>query len=438
MLMTLLLCSSTLRGADLYSLYPVAARGVDVVNFNTGSFILAGLTGRNGGVALFKLDDGFAGKPCGTWDYGRRNERAVLPGDEPVKMIAASGGGYIILAELKPYSAAREGISRQAAIWVIKISDNGTEEWTRVYDGGAVGYKPFDIIGTPDSGYLITGVAVEQTVKWKGLLIKINSRGDLQWKKVMQATSYCSLNRAVCLSNGGYFLYGYDRVQDRVNYWLQGTDPLGNRLWQKLYPGMGDMLRIPVMPGEGGSVFAHIKTENRTPRMAGISDAGKLLFDGPVTGLYPADNLSGYVNLKDGASVFCGHTKNADSDILLCKIGSGNRTLWRKSLNIDGDDMGVALVKMDDGFLVAAVTSYSYDYSIQAYSYKHALIKTDFEGNRKWIETFTLGRADSVAGAVLLPGNRCALLVSTIRNSRSEALLLLTEPGGNIGTIREH
>jgi hypothetical protein len=426
--------SSLLSGADIRSLYPAASGAVDIAVFGENSFILARRAGNSGGVALFSLDGKISSQPLASWDYGNRDAKCILPADEPVKMIESPGGGYLILSELKSHAARGSAGVRQSAVWLIKIAATGKEEWSRVHGDSTMGFKPFDVIPTGDSGYLITGAAVENTVIWKNLIIKTDSRGEIRWKNVLPSSSYAAVSR-IARTTGGYFLFGYDRVQDRVNYLLTRTDLQGKSLWQKNYPGFGDMLRLPLVSLEDGRFYAHVKSENRAPRLILFNEGSKSLSDGTVQGLRQTDRLESSVSMSDGSTVLCGSAENENSDMLLCRVGPGNKLLWRKTIHLEVDDLGLHVLRLNDGFLVIGMMSYSYNYSTQTYSYSHVILKTDMEGNRQWHEPFSVGTADQVADAVMLADNRCAILMNTIRNSRQEALVLFTEPGGRPGRI---
>ena len=181
-----------------------------------------------------------------------------------------------------------------------------------------------------------------------------------------------------------------------------------------------------------------MKSEKTAPKLLTFSGNGTLTLESPIAGMKPSDTLYDYVVLADGSLVFCGSAQNSTSDILLQKTGTGNKLLWRRTIHVEGDDMGLHLVKTEDpGFLLVTTTGYSYDYATTTYSYKQTIIKTDDNGNKLWSESFSIGKSDYIAGAVIMADNRCAILLSTIRNARQEALLLVTEPGGRIGSIQE-
>lgn len=432
----LMVAAPALRAAELHSLLPAASRGTSLHGSGGTILVLGQAAGRTGGAALFRYR-GSALKPLTTFDYGQRSATAVSDPDSPVTMIGTVDGGYALLVDVKGYSAQRDGTRRLNAIWLIKVTAGGAHQWAEMFADPGLGYKPFHLMETADGGYLITGSTMAGTV-WNSLVIKTDARGALSWKKSLPSTSFASFREAVQLTDGGYFLYGYDRVQDRVNYWLVRTDAQGAQTWQKTWPGMGDFLPRPLVRGPGGSFFGMVKSENQAPRLLAFGSAGTPTLEWTLAGMQRPDMVNDWLLLPDGSHVFCGWTQNATQDILLAKIGPGNRLLWRKTIHLEGDDLGMRVLRTTGGgFLLITTTGYSYDYKTQRYSYKTTLVKCDDSGNRLWAESFSIGTGDHIDDALIMPDGRCAMLITCIRNAKQEALLLVTEPGGKVGTIRE-
>ncbi len=436
-ILLLFIAAPALQAADLYTLLPAASGGISLNLYDGEALVLAQLSGNNGGAALFKFAVGSSPEPLSSFEYGQRHATRISDPDSPVMIIRTADKGYALVVDLKEYNAPRGGIKRENCAWLIKLSADGKREWAEVLGETGLGYKPFGLVQTQDGGYLVTGSTTAGKV-WKSLVIKTDARGALSWKKSVPSGSYASFDRAMQLANGGYLLYGYDNVQARVNYWLVRTGAQGEPLWQKTWPGLGDRMRTPLLPGTGGSFFGLVKSENAVPRLLAFNSAGALTLDNAIAGMKPSDMLNDTMTLPDGSIVYCGWTQNSTQDILLTKIGQGNRLLWRKAIHEQGDDLGLRVLKtIDPGYLLVTSTGYSYDYTTQRYSYKTTLIRTDESGNRMWSESYSIGIGDSIEDAVIVPDNRCVILMTTIRNAQQEALLLVTEPGGRIGTIRE-
>ncbi|MBN1498895.1 MAG: hypothetical protein JW982_01955 [Spirochaetes bacterium] len=434
-LVTIIIFNVTIiQASDLYLLSSVTD-ALSLNQANRGILVLARPAGFTGGVTLLKFSPESSPEIFFETEFDQRDKGVISDVDSPVCMVRTSDGGFAVLAELKPYKAAQAGINREAAIWLLKLSSSGKQEWEKVISENAYGCKPFNVIQTKDNGYIITGATMKGNV-WKSLVIKTDAAGSVVWKKSFPSASYAFFDSAVELSDGKFVLYGYDEVQNRTNYWIAGIDANGNKLWQKTWPGMGEQLKKPLIHLHEDSFYALIKSDNSIPGLLTFKSAGTIASDIPIKGMKTPDMLNDNILLNDGSITFCGWTQNKTQDILIQKIGAGNILQWRKAIDIEGDDLGLFVLKtQDQGYLLIAATNYAYDYSTTDYTYTNMIIQIDENGNKLWSEPFTVGKNDYISDAVITEDNRCIILITTIRNAKQEVMLLVTEPGGHIGKI---
>ena len=121
---------------------------------------------------------------------------------------------------------------------LIKIDQNGKEQWNQTY-AGAGACIPSAIIQTSDGGFAVLSVSnyytghvypppsVSDTV-W---LVKTNSSGGLQWSKTY---GLGDANSLIQTSDGGYAIAG-QTLNPNSYYLLIKADSSGNQDWNKTF-----------------------------------------------------------------------------------------------------------------------------------------------------------------------------------------------------------
>jgi len=202
-----------------------------IIQTSDGGYIIAGFTETYGvagvyDVWLIKTDENGTvswNKTYGGmgWDMGSSIEQT-------------RDGGYIIVGYTYSYGAERQDA------WLIKINENGTEEWNKLYGGAGNDWGRF-VKQTFDGGYIITGFSESYSIggyadAW---LIKTDSAGNEIWSKTYGST-YEDFGRWVeQTAEGGYIITGstdYYRMEKK-DIWLVKTDALGNEEWNRTYGG---------------------------------------------------------------------------------------------------------------------------------------------------------------------------------------------------------
>ncbi len=421
--------SGALAAARSVPLVPHASHGIEFLARGNGGIIIAQAGGNRGGLALFTFKGDRVSR-VGSIVKGQVNHSPDLP----IAFIQTADGKFAALVEVFVQGAGR---TARGTIALSKLDGSGSEIWSRSFGEAGLDYKPIDLVQTSEGGFVIAGATVQSAAIWNSLLIRTDASGNQIWKKVIPASSYSSFNRIIKTSDGGFVLYGYDRLQDSANIRIVKVTAGGDLVWQRTFPGKGDALSLPVLTGQGGQIYLQVKSENAVPLIIPLGSDGSPGYPATLAGLSASAELEDAVPLEDGSFVLCGHTGGDASNVLLCQWRPGAGLVWQKSIDVSGTDLGRLVRRAPDGgYYVYAVTGYSYNYSTQKYSYKNTMIKTDSLGNTLWRESFTVGLADSVQDMHVLPDGRVVLLLSTIKGGKQGAYVLFTEAGGRPGSVR--
>jgi len=119
-------------------------------------------------------------------------------------LLATSDGGYILGGDTNKFNA------QQFRMWIVKVDENGVEEWNRTYREAALAraHPTYEyantVVETPDGGYLIAG-----TTGGLSLLVKTNSTGHMEWNQTYDNGRGEAPTVLVATSDGGYAAAGY-------------------------------------------------------------------------------------------------------------------------------------------------------------------------------------------------------------------------------------
>ncbi len=114
-------------------------------------------------------------------------------------------------------------------------------EWEANF-GGQASDEAYSAIQTPDGGYIIVGsTASEGSGKLDGYIIKVNSRGNLDWSKTYGGKKDDAFY-AITKINNDYALCGYSASKGagKKDFWLMLIDGKGQKLWEHFYGGSKD------------------------------------------------------------------------------------------------------------------------------------------------------------------------------------------------------
>jgi len=144
-------------------------------------------------------------------------------------------GGYIIAGETESYG------SGLLDIWILKISSNGTELWSKTY-GGLGDDICNDIIKTSDNKYLIAGHTQSFSDSWDAWIICIDSNGTELWNKTYGGKGDDGVSSIIQVNSTQYMVTGYTKTYGKGegDLWILKISSNGTEIWNKTYGGKRD------------------------------------------------------------------------------------------------------------------------------------------------------------------------------------------------------
>lgn len=162
---------------------------------------------------------------------------------------SASVGVSIVEASDKSLIVTGYNYSVSADLWVAKFTEDASSVVWKSFFRGSNYDAPKDIKRTIDDGYIITGFSNSNDGAFTGngtgtqgnsdlILIKLNSSGITEWKKMFHLSTNDAGNSVIQTSDSGYIVAGYtsSRASTYFTYgyaWILKTNSSGDLKWQK-------------------------------------------------------------------------------------------------------------------------------------------------------------------------------------------------------------
>jgi hypothetical protein len=317
---------------------------------------------------------------------------------------------------------------------IVRSSPQAPEiEWEKTYDISSANC----IQKTQDNGYIIVGEGRGDSSQ-DSLLMKINSRGNILWKKIFGFSRGANdWGSSVKQTRDNGFIVSGSVIVGPGNYnaLLFKTDSRGNLQWSKNFGGRSTEYGESVQQtsdrgfatagftgsyGNGSYDFYLIKTDSR----------GNLEWQKTFGG--DKDDRAYSMQTRDEGLIVAGFTKsfgNGYSDVYLVKTDFKGELQWQKTFGGKGSEIGFSIEKtLDGGFMVGGNFWLGNPISDGFY-----LIKTDSRGNLQWEKRINSNRFDRLS-SVKQTFDKGYILMGTTHeeNHPHDIYLIKTDSGGNL------
>jgi len=290
-------------------------------------------------------------------------------------IIETNDGGFILAGKKKGNNIF---FTNDYNISLIKLSSTGNIQWARTYDFTGIdeANESFQIVNSPDGGFLLTGMS--NNSPW---LCKFNATGGVQWIKYGHYFSA----RVVSAPDNSIMLVSSAYIQDcRPNASNISSDIIvekissnGNTIWRKCFGGNGyeksySIIRTPdhhyLIAGESRTISGDVTNNSGLIDvwLLKIDENGNLIWQNSYGG--SQNDIPSSVTLSsDNGYVIAGMSRSNDgllsqnqgqNDYWVFKVDSSGNIQWQRSLGGSGNDQAKSIIRLQDGnFIIAGTTN---------------------------------------------------------------------------------
>jgi len=312
------------------------------------------------GVLLFTVD----GLGQNTWvkTFGGSGSEDGNP------ITSTTDGGYVLTGGTGSNDGDFSGMNKGYwDIFVMKLNSNGDIVWKKTF-GGSNWDKGYSITTTNDGGYVLTGKTNSFDGDFGGMskgggdifVIKLNSSGDIEWKKIFGGIGEDWGWSITTTNDGGYVLTGWTNSDDNHpsgiifgggDLFIIRLNSDGLILWKRTYGGSSQ------------DIGFSIKTTN---------DGGYV--------------LTGWTYSNDGD--FSGMNKG-NRDTFVMKLTSVGDIVWKKTFGGSGWEGGGDIYQTTDGgYVLTSISNDSVPNGINQRYQDIFIMKLDSIGDIVWKKTF--------------------------------------------------
>ncbi len=264
-----------------------------------------------------------------------------------------------------------------------KTDPNGTIQWSKGIGLNASSDQVFGeaVQQMSDGGYLVTGSATNPANLFKGLFIgKTDSSGNPIWGKRLGGTvSDDELTELIPTSDGGFLASGIYNYSNQIP--LIKLDSQGNIQWKKVLEANGTTITHSIRQTNDGGYIICGSTVLSTHKvfLCKTDSSGNFQWVKAYGGTVNPDYGFDAIQTNDGGFIIAGYTlyfaNTSLQDVYLLKTDADGTLAWSKTFGSTGMDIGKFVAQTSDGYFISGVTDQGTN------DVDFFILKTDTGGN---------------------------------------------------------
>lgn len=335
--------------------------------------------------------------------------------DQAKSIKQTNDGGYIVVGNSSSIDGDVTGnhSSNQTYLtdfWVVKLNSSGAIQWQKALGGSSI-EEANSVQQTSDGGYIVAGTAASSDGDATGghgsfdyWIIKLDSSGNIQWKKMLGGSMVEHAHSIRQTTDSGYIIAGYSNSVNgditgnhgSEDFWIVKLDQSGNLQWQKSLGG-----------GDKDSAYSIQQTSDGGYITIGVS----LSTNGDATG------------------------NHGNYDIWVVKLNASGSIQWQKSLGGSNDDTAYTIRQTSDGGYIFAGTSSSNDGDVIGNTGSNMwIVKLNNTGNIQWQKIYGTNEFYEVPLSIIQTSDHNYVIginMEDAANSKYNVTILKIDSAGN-------
>lgn len=301
--------------------------------------------------------------------------------DGAFDIIPSPDGGFLLVGATASFGAGdTDG-------WIVKIDNSGTQQWNRTY--GGENYDSWSEGFATSDGYIVAGIStsLNDTTTGDGWAAKIDFDGHEIWNHTYGWKGRDEFFTPVPGIDGGYVFGGVTKENDAhtINYWIVKTDTTGNLLWNKTL-GQGSPFSM-VSAEDGYALFGvdYGVLDGADGYLVKTDTEGEIVW----TEYFDVNNYDICENIiqtsDKGFLIGCNtDTSSVNKDALITKLDRTGAEEWNLTLGNQFNDFPNSLLELSDGGYLISIHEKS---SSLGSSGDNLFVKLSSTGSIEWKQT---------------------------------------------------
>ena len=327
--------------------------------------------------------------------------------------------------------------------------------WEKSYGGKHADYL-FDVIPTPDYGFILVGSSLSKKTGNKTednlgdldyWVWKMDEKGELDWQKSFGGSGQDMLRSVLLTNDGGFLLAGSSQSEEGLDkkgksrgdsdFWIIKLNAKGGEEWQKTIGGSGqDELNGILRTRDGGFILAGSssseKSGEKTSENFGgfdywvlkIDTKGEIVWQNSFGGIYN-DELRSIALTQDGGYILGGSSNSPASpspskggesygnktesclgqaDYWIVKLDDKGKEQWQKVIGGTGDDQLYVIHQTSTGNYILGGNSNSESGEGKSKGNESGtdfwVVSLDVTQQILWQETYNIAKVDVLTSLV--------------------------------------
>jgi hypothetical protein len=324
------------------------------------------------------------------WNYSPTTPSVSYGSDFGFSFIKTTDGGFI-----------SSGNSANEEIVIVKINSNGGLVWEKSYLSSIYGSFKSQIIQTLDGGYLVVAesyILVGYNKKPNILLLKISSNGTTEWTKTYGGSDSDFVAGLTQTNDGNFVIASYSYSSDGdvgsnnggSDAWILKVDSFGNIIWKKKYGTHNNEVINGICSTNDGGIAVCGKVFSNTASLpysdflvyklntnadlewssvfgSAFSDLAESITESNSRGFLVSGSV-GSGNYEETASSGSATNLNGKEDLWIVKLGITGNLLWEKTLGGNDNDVGYFVKELLNSDILVAGRTQSADEDVSDYN----------------------------------------------------------------------
>jgi len=270
-------------------------------------------------------------------------------------------GGYIVAGWTKSSGSGGEDA------YILKLTSRGEIEWQKTF-GGEDSDIANSIQQTKDGGYIVAGWTKSSGSGGEdAYILKLNSRGEIEWRKTFGREDYDEANSIQQTKDGGYIVAGwtYSLGSGERDAYILKLNSRGEVEWQKTFGGEDSDIANSIQQTTDGGYIVAGWTKSSGSRgedayILKLNSKGEVEWQKTFGGEYDGEARS-IQQTTDGGYIVAGWTNSFGLeryDVYILKLNSKGEVEWQKTFGgEDYDEANSIQQTKDGGYVVAGWTT---------------------------------------------------------------------------------